>query len=182
MLSDGRNERLASLRSGAPPAAGPGSGLETLLRGVEPPADPDAEMPFNQEQIVAAAQAASAAQAAIAAEAMQPGGLDGVLVLRTGDGEIHPLEKRIAFLSPVLQLSYDPANPEAEIDLPEVSSHALDCVLEYCRFHLAPGHSIKERKNFNKSFMRMDTARLCELASASHYLDLKSLIDLTCRW
>lgn len=29
--------------------------------------------------------------------------------------------------------------------------------------------------------MRMNTARLCELASASHYLDLKSLIDLTCR-
>jgi hypothetical protein len=77
-------------------------------------------------------------------------------------------------------------------------------VIEYCAFHLAPGHSIKERKNFNKQFMRMDTARLCEvsanhrmhpsvhpvilntrrrrqLASASHYLDLKSLIDLTCR-
>ena len=40
---------------------------------------------------------------------------------------------------------------------------------------------IKERKNFNKQFLRADTARLCELASASHYLDLKSLIDLTCR-
>ena len=57
----------------------------------------------------------------------------------------------------------------------------MERVVEYCSFHLASGHSVKERKNFNKSFMRMDTARLCELASASHYLDLKSLIDLTCR-
>ncbi len=57
----------------------------------------------------------------------------------------------------------------------------MERVIEYCSFHLAPGHSVKERKNFNKQFMRMDTARLCELASASHYLDLKSLIDLTCR-
>ena len=57
----------------------------------------------------------------------------------------------------------------------------MERVIEYCQFHLAPGHSIKERKNFNKQFLRADTARLCELASASHYLDLKSLIDLTCR-
>ena len=57
----------------------------------------------------------------------------------------------------------------------------MERVIEYCSFHLAPGHSVKERKNFNKQFMRMNTARLCELASASHYLDLKSLIDLTCR-
>ena len=57
----------------------------------------------------------------------------------------------------------------------------MERVIEYCEFHLAPGHSIKERKNFNKQFLRADTARLCELASASHYLDLKSLIDLTCR-
>ena len=56
----------------------------------------------------------------------------------------------------------------------------MERVIEYCQFHLAPGHSIKERKNFNKQFLRADTARLCELASASHYLDLKSLIDLTC--
>lgn len=76
---------------------------------------------------------------------------------------------------------YDPEFAETPVHLHKVSADAMERVIEYCSFHLAPGHSVKERKNFNKQFMRMDTARLCELASASHYLDLKSLIDLTCR-
>ena len=71
----------------------------------------------------------------------QNAGLDGFLVLRTSEGAIQRLEKRIAFLSPVLQLSYDPATPDEYIELPEVSAQALSRVIEYCRFHLAPGHS-----------------------------------------
>jgi S-phase kinase-associated protein 1 len=142
--------------------------------------------------------------------------LEGVVVVETSDGEVMDVEKRIAFLSPILQLgcvrpvaarrrhlllavsrradstaslncatgavhSFDPEFAETPVHLHKVSADAMERVIEYCSFHLAPGHSVKERKNFNKQFMRMDTARLCELASASHYLDLKSLIDLTCR-
>ena len=107
--------------------------------------------------------------------------LQGSVFVETNDGEILEIEKEIAFLSPFLQLGFDPDEPDTPILLQKVSADAMDRVCEYCRFHLAPGHSIKERKNFNKAFMKIDTARLCELASASHYLDLKSLIDLTCR-
>ena len=150
--------------------------------------------------------------------------LDGAVVVETSDGEVMDVEKRIAFLSPILQIGcasfksscpraarfsaaaarrplcsapavaaptdparrwpvcrFDPEFPDTPIHLHKVSCDAMERVIEYCSFHLAPGHSVKERKNFNKQFMRMDTARLCELASASHYLDLKSLIDLTCR-
>jgi flagellar biosynthesis GTPase FlhF len=107
--------------------------------------------------------------------------LTGSIAVETNDGTIMEVEKQIAFLSPVLQMDWDPTQPERPVLLHKVSADALRRIVEYCRFHLAPGHSIKERKNFNKAFMRIETARLCELASASHYLDLQSLIDLTCR-
>eukprot|EP01047_Picozoa_sp_COSAG01_P059741 COSAG01_NODE_7218_length_3301_cov_3.263273_1_plen_524_part_10 len=107
--------------------------------------------------------------------------LTGSIAVETNDGTIMEVEKQIAFLSPVLQMDWDSTQPERPVLLHKVSADAMRRIAEYCRFHLAPGHSIKERKNFNKAFMRIETAKLCELASASHYLDLQSLIDLTCR-
>lgn len=62
-----------------------------------------------------------------------------------------------------------------------VSPGALKLVLEYCRFHRVPGRSDKERKVFDEKFVRLDTRRLCELASAANSLDMKPLGDLTSR-
>jgi hypothetical protein len=73
----------------------------------------------------------------------------GTVLVETNDGEIMTIEKRIAFLSPVLQISFDPES-DVPVLLPKVSADAMGRVSEYCRFHLAVGHSIKERKNFNK--------------------------------
>ena len=63
----------------------------------------------------------------------------------------------------------------------QVSPGALKLVLEYCRFHRVPGRSDKERKVFDEKFVRLDTRRLCELASAANSLDMKPLGDLTSR-
>lgn len=63
----------------------------------------------------------------------------------------------------------------------QVSPRALKLVLEYCRFHRVPGRSNKEHKVFDEKFVRLDTRRLCELASAANSLHMKPLGDLTSR-
>ncbi|DBB06739.1 TPA: hypothetical protein ACH3X3_009409 [Trebouxia sp. C0006] len=63
----------------------------------------------------------------------------------------------------------------------EVNPDVLNLLLDYCRFHRAPGRSDKERKLFDEKFIRLDTRRLCELTSAADALDMKPLVDLTSR-
>lgn len=42
-------------------------------------------------------------------------------------------------------------------------------------------HFVQERKSFDEKFVKTDTKRLCELASAADSLQLKPLVDLTSR-
>jgi len=108
--------------------------------------------------------------------------LEGEVVLQTSEGEEVRMEKKLAFLSPVVQLEFNAADPEAPIFLQKVSAVALHSVFDFCRFHVSPGRAIKERKQYNKQYIRdLDTARICELASAAHYLNIKPLIDLSCK-
>ena len=65
--------------------------------------------------------------------------------------------------------------------LPNVSANALTGILEYCRFHTAPGRSAKESRAFDKKFAKVDRATMCELASAAYYMEVEPLIDLTCK-
>ncbi|KNA24298.1 hypothetical protein SOVF_017040 [Spinacia oleracea] len=106
--------------------------------------------------------------------------------LQTNDGSIQQVEEEVAMFCPVicreiLQKSMGSSKLNA-IVLPErVNPATLGSILDYCRFHQVPGHSIKERKAFDDRFIRLDTKKLCELTSAADSLQLKSLVDLTSR-
>ncbi|KAJ8437211.1 hypothetical protein Cgig2_012480 [Carnegiea gigantea] len=106
--------------------------------------------------------------------------------LQTADGSIQQVEEEIAMFCPIicreiLQKSMGSCKTNA-IMLPErVNPSNLGLILDYCRFHQVPGHSIKERKAFDDRFIRLDTKKLCELTSAADSLQLKPLVDLTSR-
>ncbi|KMT16360.1 hypothetical protein BVRB_3g055070 isoform A [Beta vulgaris subsp. vulgaris] len=106
--------------------------------------------------------------------------------LQTTDGSIQQVEEEVAMFCPVicreiLQKSMGSSKLNA-IVLPErVNPATLGLVLDYCRFHQVPGHSIKERKAYDDKFIRLDTKKLCELTSAADSLQLKPLVDLTSR-
>lgn len=106
--------------------------------------------------------------------------------LQTADGSIQQVEEEVAMFCPIicreiLQKSMGSSKTNAII-LPErVNPVTLGLILDYCRFHQIPGHSIKERKAFDDKFIRLDTKKLCELTSAADSLQLKPLVDLTSR-
>ncbi|XP_021730056.1 SKP1-like protein 21 [Chenopodium quinoa] len=106
--------------------------------------------------------------------------------LQTADGSIQQVEEEVAMFCPVicreiLQKGMGSSKLNA-IVLPErVNPATLGLILDYCRFHQVPGHSIKERKAFDDRFIRLDTKKLCELTSAADSLQLKPLVDLTSR-
>ncbi|XP_048494296.1 SKP1-like protein 21 isoform X2 [Beta vulgaris subsp. vulgaris] len=105
--------------------------------------------------------------------------------LHTVDGSIQQVEQEVAMFCPVICHEIHAGKGSAKshaICLPQrVNPAMLSLILDYCRFHQVPGHSNKERKSFDEKFIRMDTKRLCELASAADSLQLKPLVELTSR-
>jgi len=69
--------------------------------------------------------------------------------------QVFEVESRVAFVSPAVCRGFDPTNPEAPVPLPNVSANALSGILEYCRFHTAPGRSAKESRAFDKKFAKV---------------------------
>ncbi|KAK7374290.1 hypothetical protein VNO80_07718 [Phaseolus coccineus] len=106
--------------------------------------------------------------------------------LETSDGSIQQVEQEIAMYCPlickeIIQKGMG-SSKSCAICLPQrVSPAILSLIFDYCRFHLVPGRSNKERKSYDEKFVRMDTKRLCELTSAADSLQLKPLVDLTSR-
>ncbi|CAH9069876.1 unnamed protein product [Cuscuta europaea] len=106
--------------------------------------------------------------------------------LQTTDGSIQQVEEEVAMFCPmicreVIQSGMGSSKNYA-ITLPQrVNPAILGLILDYCRFHQLPGRSNKERKTYDEKFIRLDTNKLCELASAADSLQLRPLVDLTCR-
>lgn len=81
--------------------------------------------------------------------------------------------------------SKDPAMPlDYAYPLSNVQSNVLETVLKYCYFHastMRASISDDEAEQWDDEFAALDPRHLCELASAAYYLDIKALVDLTCK-
>ncbi|XP_045788207.1 SKP1-like protein 21 [Trifolium pratense] len=110
------------------------------------------------------------------------------LWLQTGDDSIQQVEQEVALVCPFICQEFKlqkgiGSSKNRPICLPEqVRNPALlNLILSYCRFHLTPGHSNKERKSYDEKFVKiMNTNSLSELVGAVHSLRLRPLINLTC--
>jgi S-phase kinase-associated protein 1 len=77
------------------------------------------------------------------------------------------------------------------IPLPNVTGKILSKVIEYCRYHLEHPTPVSEEKKeekrtddiipWDQEFCKVDQATLFELILAANYLDIKPLLDLTCK-
>ncbi|GKD11584.1 SKP1-like protein 1A, partial [Tanacetum coccineum] len=75
---------------------------------------------------------------------------------------------------------------DAAIPLPNVKSGILSKVIEYCKKHVkAPDTEDKiakeDLKAFDAEFVKVDQNTLFDLIEAANYLNVKSLLDLTCQ-
>lgn len=81
--------------------------------------------------------------------------------------------------------SKDPSMPaDYAYPLSNVQSGVLETVLEYCYFHASTARaaiSDDDADEWDDEFASLDPRHLCELASAAYYLDIKALVDLTCK-
>ena len=105
--------------------------------------------------------------------------------LRSKQDQLFEVEKEVACRSVTVKNMVDDTETlNAPVPLPMVDSKILIKVIEYCKYHhKAESESLPEdEKNvWDKDFVKVDDETLFNLILAANYLDIKPLLDLTCK-
>ena len=113
--------------------------------------------------------------------------------LRSSTDEIVTVELEVAKMSNLLSsMLGEDADLDEVIPLPNVKTAVLQRVMDYCRYHKEnPSDEISKPlrstnllecgvSEWDNTFVTVEQDFLFELILAANYLDIKSLLDLTC--
>jgi len=114
---------------------------------------------------------------------------EGKVSLNSCDGEKFEVDAEVAFESQTVRHMIEDTGMDAPIPLPNVSSKVLAHVIEFCKYHVEaakttdgkPAVSEDEVAVWDGDFVKVDQGTLFELILAANYLNIKSLLDLTCK-
>ncbi|TXG72576.1 hypothetical protein EZV62_001155 [Acer yangbiense] len=109
--------------------------------------------------------------------------------LKSSDGEAFEVDEAVALKSQMIKHVVMDDCVEDGILLPEVTSKILSKVIEYCKKHVespksddcATGAVDDDLKAWDAEFVKVDQDTLFDLILAANYLNIKSLLDLTCQ-
>lgn len=113
------------------------------------------------------------------------------LKLQSSDGKEVEVAVDVACMSTLIKNMVEDSGTDEAIPLPNVKSEILEKVIEYCKHHKdnPPEEIAKPLKTSNleevvsqwdAAFVDVEQDKLFELILAANYLDIKSLLDLTC--
>eukprot|EP00811_Abedinium_folium_P013790 NODE_22833_length_692_cov_5.842478.p1 GENE.NODE_22833_length_692_cov_5.842478~~NODE_22833_length_692_cov_5.842478.p1 ORF type:complete len:164 (+),score=56.10 NODE_22833_length_692_cov_5.842478:77-568(+) len=114
-----------------------------------------------------------------------------VVKLKSSQGEVFEMEADVACMSTLIKNMVEDGTDE-EIPLPNVKTAILSKVIDYCKYHKdnPPEEIQKPLKSTNlvecgvsewdSEYVNIEQEVLFELILAANYLDIKSLLDLTC--
>ncbi|KAG6422694.1 hypothetical protein SASPL_113072 [Salvia splendens] len=116
------------------------------------------------------------------------------IILRSSDGEVFEVDEAVAVKSQTIKHMIEDDCVDNVIPIPNVTGKILSKVIEYCKKHVdaaASSDSTKaedkvassddELKAFDADFVKVDQATLFDLILSANYLNIKSLLDLTCQ-
>ncbi|KAG6577790.1 SKP1-like protein 1A [Cucurbita argyrosperma subsp. argyrosperma] len=108
------------------------------------------------------------------------------ITLKSSDGESFEIDEVVALESQTIRHMIEDDCADNGIPLPNVTSKILAKVIEYCHKHVDassadPRVSEEDLKAWDRDFVNVDQATLFDLILAANYLNIKSLLDLTCQ-
>merc|ERR1712141_837779 len=115
--------------------------------------------------------------------------------LQSSDGETFPVDVDIARQSVTIRTMLEDLGMEEEEDevvpLPNVNAAILKKVIQWCSFHRDDPPPPEDDENKEKrtddicswdaEFLKVDQGTLFELILSANYLDIKGLLDVTCK-
>ncbi|MFS8025151.1 putative S-phase kinase-associated protein [Helianthus anomalus] len=109
------------------------------------------------------------------------------IVLKSSDGETFEVEEVVALESQTIKHMIEDDCANTTIPLPNVTSKIISKVIEYCKKHVESAKNEDKKtaeedlKAFDSEFVKVDKDTLFDLILAANYLNIKSLLDLTCQ-
>jgi len=108
------------------------------------------------------------------------------IILKSFDGETFEIEEAVALESKTIKHLIDDVSDDTGIPIPNVTGKILAKVIEYCKKHVESARSNEkpledELKKWDAEFVQVDQNTFFDLMLAANYLDIKSLLDLTCK-
>jgi len=114
-----------------------------------------------------------------------------VLTLVSAEDEKFTVAKKVATMSELVKTMSEGDKEEKEIPLPNVKSTVLTKVIQYLKYHsenpakeiekpLKSANMAEVVSQWDSEFVEVDQEMLFELILAANYMDIKSLLDLTC--
>ncbi|XP_057449248.1 SKP1-like protein 1A [Lotus japonicus] len=108
------------------------------------------------------------------------------ITLKSSDGEAFEVDEAVALESQTIKHMVEDDCADSGIPLPNVTSKILAKVIEYCKKHVEAANPDEkptedELKAWDADFVKVDQATLFDLILAANYLNIKSLLDLTCQ-
>lgn len=115
--------------------------------------------------------------------------------LQSSDGEVFDVDVEIAKQSVIIKtmledLGMDEGEDEP-VPLPNVNAAILKKVIQWCTYHKDDPPAAEDDENKEKrtddictwdvEFLKVDQGTLFELILAANYLDIKGLLDVTCK-
>lgn len=109
--------------------------------------------------------------------------------LMSSDAQMFEVDIEVAKQSEAVKQMLEEIGEDQDVPLPNVNSKILAKVIEYCDYHVKAqrkdegGKAVKsedEIKTWDNEFTKVDQSTLFELILAANYLNIKSLLDLTC--
>ncbi|PIA55891.1 hypothetical protein AQUCO_00700307v1 [Aquilegia coerulea] len=95
-----------------------------------------------------------------------------MVTLKSSDGESFDVEEEVILQSQTIKHTIED----------ECADASLAKVIEYCEKHVeCEGQSMEELKTWDADFVKVDQATLFDLILAANYLNIKTLLDLTCQ-
>ncbi|CAL0311449.1 unnamed protein product [Lupinus luteus] len=109
------------------------------------------------------------------------------ITLKSSDGEAFEVDEAVAIESQTIKHMIEDDCADNGIPLPNVTSKILAKVIEYCKKHVDAAASEDNKPNdedlkaWDADFVKVDQSTLFDLILAANYLNIKSLLDLTCQ-
>ncbi len=110
---------------------------------------------------------------------------DNQITLQSSDRTNFQVEVKVAKMSETVKQLIEDAGIDNTVPLPNVTGKILAKVVEYCKYHCDNVTIVTEGTDdiiaWDLEFTKVDQATLFEIILAANYLDIKDLLDLTCK-
>ncbi|GMI67071.1 SKP1-like 4 [Hibiscus trionum] len=106
------------------------------------------------------------------------------IVLKSCDGKAFEVEEAVAVQSEMIKNMIEDDCANEEIPLPDITGEILSKVIDYCKMHVDWENKSDDQLKARDAadfIARVDLNTLYYLIMAANFLNVKSLLDLTCQ-